>query len=72
MYILLLWNSMINFKYFPPYVHHFCLSFITVAVLSNMLYLASVCSKDWYVFVNAGITGKLIFWRWKLPSKRKQ
>ena len=63
-FLLILWDSVVKFKYFPPNIHHFCLSIVSCVMLPNKFNFCFACSKNWYVCFDANISCKLIFWRW--------
>ena len=60
---LMLWDSVVKFKYFPPNIHHFCFSIAAHVMLPSKFNFSSARSKNLHVFFDANISCKLIFWR---------
>ena len=54
-FLLMFWDCVLKFKYFPPNTHHFFLSIVS----HDLLCFAG--NKNWYVCFDANISCKLIF-----------
>ena len=62
-FLLMSWGSVVKFKYFPPNIHHFCLSIVSHVMLLNKSNFWFTGSKHQYICFDANISCKLIFWR---------
>ena len=45
-FLLMLWDFVVKLKYFPPNIHHFCLSIVSHVMLSNKFNFWFVGNKN--------------------------
>ena len=69
-FLLMLWDSVVKFKCFPPNIHHFCFSNASHVMFPNKFRFCFAGSKKWYVCFHAKISCKLVFWRCSKPFQQ--